>query len=56
MPLAKEGKPYEEISKVLKDKGFNVSRSTINREIRDIIKKGGDNGSDPATPVETPKA
>jgi hypothetical protein len=55
LPLVKEGKPYEEISKVLKEQGFFVSKSTIHRVISEIIKKGGNNDPDSANPVETPK-
>jgi hypothetical protein len=32
-PLIEEGKTYQEVSEILKKQGYNVSKSTINREI-----------------------
>lgn len=54
LPLVEEGKTYEEISKLLKEQGYNVSKSTINREISSILKKRGSD-SNPANVGEPPK-
>ncbi len=32
-PLIEEGKTYQEVSAILKQKGYDVSKSTIQREI-----------------------
>ncbi|MCX5719237.1 MAG: AAA family ATPase, partial [Nitrospirae bacterium] len=54
LPLVKENKPYEEISKVLKEQGFFVSKSTIHRVISEIIKNRGNNDSKPPEPADVP--
>jgi RecA-family ATPase len=33
IPLIKDGKTYQEVSEILKESGFNVSKSTIQREL-----------------------